>query len=84
MGSAGPAPCRPLIEVLSEVTDLRKSQGKRYPLGAILALACAATLWGYKSYGAMAEWGKNYGEALAQALGFRSGKTPSVGHLSCA
>ena len=73
--------CRPLVEVLSEVPDFRKSQGRRHPLGAVLALACAATLCGYKSYGAMAEWGKNYGRELAQALGFKDGKTPSVGTL---
>jgi hypothetical protein len=73
--------CRSLVEVLSEVPDFRKSQGRRHPLGAVLALACAATLCGYKSYGAMAEWGKNYGSELAQALGFKDGKTPSVGTL---
>jgi len=67
--------------VLAEVEDFRKPQGKRYPLSAILALACAATLCGYKSYGAMAEWGKNYGRDLAQALGFANGKTPAVGTL---
>jgi hypothetical protein len=70
-----------LVEVLSEVPDFRKSQGRRHPLGAVLALACAATWCGYKSYGAMAEWGKNYASDLAQALGFQDGKTPSVGTL---
>jgi hypothetical protein len=73
--------CRPLIEVLSEVPDFRKSQGKRHPLPAILALACAATLCGYKSYGAIAQWGKNYGRELAQALGFPRGRTPAIGTL---
>ncbi len=73
--------CRSLVAVLSEVPDFRKSQGRRHPLGAVLALACAATLCGYKSYGAMAEWGKNYASDLAQALGFKDGKTPSVGTL---
>jgi hypothetical protein len=79
-GSAGSGG-RALVQVLSEVPDFRKSQGRRHPLGAVLALACAATLCGYKSYGAMAEWGKNYGAELAQALGFKDGKTPSVGTL---
>lgn len=73
--------CRPLIEVLSEVPDFRRAQGKRHPLPAILALACAATLCGYKSYGAMAHWGRNYGRDLAQALGFPGGRTPAVGTL---
>ena len=79
-GSTG-SDCRSLVEVLSEVPDFRKSQGRRHPLGAVLALACAATLCGYKSYGAMAQWGKNYASNLAQALGFKDGKTPSVGTL---
>jgi hypothetical protein len=79
-GSTGSG-ARPLVEVLSEVPDFRKSQGRRHRLGAVLALATAATLCGYKSYGAMAEWGKNYGHKLAAALGFQDGKTPSVGTL---
>ena len=71
----------PLVEVLAQVPDFRSRHGRRYSLAAILSLACAATLCGYRSYGAMAEWGKNYGGELAQMLGFQSGKTPSVGTL---
>ena len=74
-------PCRPLVEVLADVPDFRNAQGLRHPLPAILALACAATLCGYQSYGAMAQWGKNYGRSLARALGFKDGKTPAVGTL---
>src|SRR5690242_19905793 len=73
--------CRPLVEVLAEVPDFRQNQGKRHPLAAILCLACAAILCGYRSYGAMAEWGEHYGTELALALGFKNGKTPSVGTL---
>ena len=72
---------RPLIEVLAEVPDFRRAEGKRHPLPAILALVCAATLCGYRSYAAMAEWGHHYGTELAQALGFKNGKTPCVGTL---
>ena len=73
--------CRPLVEVLAEVPDFRKSQGRRYELGPVLTLACAAMLCGYTGYVAMAQWGKNYGQELAEALGFKNGKTPAVGTL---
>lgn len=61
---------RPLIEVFSDIPDVRKSRGKRHPLSAILALSCCAMLCGSRSYSAIAEWGRNYGSAIAHALGF--------------
>ena len=70
-----------LIEALSSVPDFRRAEGKRHPLPAILCLVCAATLCGYRSYGAMAEWGRHYGVDLASALGFKEGRTPCVGTL---
>jgi len=42
----------------------------------MLALAVVATLCGAKGYGAIAEWGRNYGGPLARALGFTRSKTP--------
>jgi len=72
---------KPLIEVLGAVPDFRRAEGKRHPLPAILALVCAATLCGYRSYGAMAEWSRHYGAEFAAALGFKNGKTPCVGTL---
>lgn len=61
---------RPLIEVFADIPDFRKSRGKRHPLPAILALSCSAMLCGCRSYGAIAEWGRNYGTQMANALGF--------------
>jgi predicted transposase YbfD/YdcC len=59
-----------LIEVFSDIPDFRQSRGKRHPLSAILGLACCAMLCGYRSYSAIAEWGRNYGTDIAHALGF--------------
>jgi hypothetical protein len=65
-----------LVDVLAQIHDPRQSSGKRYSLVAILSLAIAAMLCGYKSYSAIAEWGRHYGQQLAEALGFKAGKTP--------
>ncbi len=48
---------RHLLEMLAEVPDSRKSQGKRHPLDAILGLTVVALLCGYRSYSAIAQWG---------------------------
>ena len=60
---------RPLIDVLAEIPDFRHPRGKRHPLAAILALACSAMLCGYRSYTAIAEWGRHDGEPLVRAFG---------------
>jgi DDE_Tnp_1-associated len=73
--------CPSLLTVLAAVPDPRGRRGKRHPLSAILALAVAATLCGAKSYAAMADWGRNYGPAFAQALGFTRLKTPCAACL---
>ena len=59
-----------LIDILAKVPDPRNTKGKRYPLCAILALAVIARMCGYRSYSAIAQWGRTYASALVEALGF--------------
>lgn len=74
-------PSRPLKDVLAEIDDPRAAGGKQHSLGALLALVCMATLCGYRSYGAMAEWGRHYGRAVREALGFTHPRPPSAATL---
>jgi DDE_Tnp_1-associated/Transposase DDE domain len=64
------ASCRPLIEVLREVEDPRAARGQRYSLASLLTLCCAAMLCGCRTYGAVAQWGRDCDHELAQRLGF--------------
>lgn len=66
-----------LIDILAEVPDPRQPSGKRYPLGAMLTLACVAVLCGYRSIRAIAEWGPNYGEDYQEQLGFNGHGYPA-------
>jgi predicted transposase YbfD/YdcC len=74
-------PCRPLKDVLAEIADPRQARGKRHSLVALLALVCVATLCGYRSYSAMAEWGRHYGWEVMRALGFTHPTPPCAATL---
>jgi hypothetical protein len=76
-----PAPLS-LLEELARVPDPRSRRGRRHPLPAILGLTVLAMLTGCKSYTAIAQFGRDKGVALAFALGFRRGKTPTKSRLS--
>src|SRR5262245_64249027 len=71
-----------LLHVLAEVPDPRSRHGRRHPLSAILSLAVVAMLAGAKGYQAIAQFGREKGFALAHALGFRRGKTPTKSTFS--
>jgi hypothetical protein len=71
-----------LLAVLAEVPDPRSRHGRRHPLSAILSLAVVAMLGGAKSYQAIAQFGRDKGFALAHALGFTRGKTPTKSTFS--
>jgi predicted transposase YbfD/YdcC len=75
---AGPA----LIELLATIPDPRKPRGLIHPLSAVLSLAVVAMLAGMKSLEAIAQFGRDRGNGLAFALGFRRGKTPAKSTLS--
>lgn len=63
----------PLVEALRAVAECRSRSGRRHPLVAVLATACAAMLCGARGYSAIADWGRDYAAAhpdLGAALGF--------------
>ena len=72
---------RHLLDILADVPDSRKARGKRHPLSAILGLAVVALLCGYRSYSAIAQWGRTYHPDLAKTLGFTHTKTPCASTL---
>lgn len=76
------AQCRPLIDVLAEVSDFRRPRGRRHALPAILALVCVAVLCGYRSYSAIAQWARVYPRELVVALGLTHSTSPCAATLS--
>jgi hypothetical protein len=71
-----------LFEALSTVPDPRGRNGVIHPMPAVMGLVTLAMLMGRKSLIGIARFGRQYGPSLAQALGFRRAKTPSVSTLS--
>lgn len=76
----GTLPPMSLLDVLASVPDPRQAQGRRHPLGAVLALAVCAMVCGARSLYAIAQWGRDHGDSVPEALGFRR-TTPSVATL---
>lgn len=75
-------PALALSEVLADIPDPRSRHGCIHPLPAVLGLVVLGLLMGRKSLSAIARLGRQYGHPLAQALGFRRGKTPAKSTLS--
>jgi hypothetical protein len=72
---------RPLMARVHAIPDPRYPRGRRHPLAAILALVCGAMLCGYRSDGAIADWGRCYGPKLRRVLGFTHDKPPCAATL---
>jgi len=64
--------CAPdsLLAHLAQVPDPRSLHGRRFPLLALLASACAAVLCGQLSFAAIAQWTRNQPSHFLRALGF--------------
>lgn len=65
---------------LEQVPDPRRVN-RSYPLPALLALSVCAMLCGARSLYAIAQWGRDHGDEIAHALGFRRERTPCVATL---
>ncbi len=71
-----------LLEALAAVPDPRQRRGRRYAQASLLTLAVCAMLCGARSLYAIAQWGhEREGGAVAAALGFEWGRSPSVATL---
>jgi hypothetical protein len=70
-----------LLEALALVPDPRSRHGRIHPLVAVLGLTVTALMAGCRSLDAIAQFGRDRGNALAFPLGFRRGKTPNKSAL---
>jgi hypothetical protein len=71
-----------LFDALADLPDPRSPRGQVHPLPAVIGLVVLAMLMGRTSLAGIARFGRQYGTALAHALGFKRGKTPSTSTLS--
>ena len=77
-----PPPPGTLYDALADLSDPRDRHGRIHPLPAVMGLVALALLMGRKSLKSIARFGRQHGPALAHALEFRRGKTPSASTLS--
>ena len=62
---------RALPESFKHISDPRRAQGRRHPIGAVLAIAAGATLCGMRGYKAIGQWAQGLGQKGAQRIGCR-------------
>ena len=68
-GEAESADISSLLEMLGSVSDPRKSRGRQYPLGFVLAVCAVATLAGAKNYAEIARRARDMPQPLLKKLG---------------
>lgn len=70
-----------LYDAFAQVPDPRSVHGKRHPLQSLLTLASVAMLSGARSLQAIAQFGRDRGQAFAHSLGFTRDATPCCATL---
>src|SRR3954465_13810818 len=71
-----------LADLLEEIPDPRRAEGKRHPLPAVLSLLVLAMLAGMRGLQGVVEFGRNLPPDLVAALGFTRAKTLAKSTLS--
>jgi len=67
-----------LLAKLQEVPDVRRRQGRLYPLASVLGMLILAALNGESSLRGMLGWGERHWQELARPLGFKGGTSAPV------
>lgn len=73
-----PNPINALWEMLHNIPDPRRAQGKRHPLPTIFLLGILAICCGYDSYEGMQDYAFDYQEKIDKEIPFLSGHTPNA------
>jgi len=71
-----------LFDLLEQVPDPRRAEGKRHPLQAVLSLLTLSLLAGMRGLQGVVEFGRNLPPDVVAALGFTRPKTPAKSTLS--
>jgi hypothetical protein len=71
-----------LPDLLEEIPDPRRAEGKRHPLPAVLSLLVLATMAGMRGLQGVVEFGRNLSPDVVASLGFTRPKTLAKSTLS--
>ena len=71
-------PIEPLLTSLQQLSDPRRSPGRRYPLAALLGLVLLGTLQGQSSLRGIWIWAQQQWPQIWHPLGFRSARFPAL------